>query len=82
MVEIIEVITNQKFVFRAYDENGTFTNTFDLRPTGTRTLVTFQHDFPKMIGIGVFLVPLLVPIVGRRDAKLRLSMLKERAESR
>ncbi len=81
-VEVIEVITNNKFVFRAHDENGYFTNTFTLRPVGAGTLVTFQHDFPRMKGIGLILVPLLVPIVGKRDAKIRLAMLKERAEGR
>jgi len=81
-VEIIEVISNTKIVFRAHDENGYFTNTFTLKAMGAETEVTFHHQFPSMKGIGRILVPLLVPIVGKRDAKYRLTLLKERAEGR
>ncbi|MEI8066956.1 MAG: SRPBCC domain-containing protein [Actinomycetes bacterium] len=79
-VEITEVIPNSKFVFEAYDENGTFINTFTLTPVGSGTKVTFQHDFPRMVGMGRILLPLLLPIVGKRDGMVRLGLLKSIAE--
>lgn len=79
-VTITEAVPNSRIVFRAHDENGYFTNTFTLKAMGSGTEVTFQHDFPTMKGIGRILVPLLVPIVGKRDTKVRLGMLKAKAE--
>jgi hypothetical protein len=35
-----------------------------------------------MKGMGMILVPLLVPIVGKRDTKVRLGMLKAKAEGK
>ena len=80
-VEIVEVVPNSKFVFRSHDENGYFTNTFTLKSMGGGTEVTFQHDFPKMKGAGRVLLPLLLPITGKRDAKVRLGKLKAKAEA-
>ncbi len=79
-VRIEQVIPNVKFVFTAKDENGTFVNTFTLEPASGGTLVTFQHDFPKMVGMGRVLLPLLLPIVGKKDAMVRLGKLKAIAE--
>jgi uncharacterized protein YndB with AHSA1/START domain len=81
-VAITEVIPNSKFVFEAYDENGTFINTFTLEAVGSGTKVTFQHDFPKMVGMGRVLLPLLLPIVGKRDGMVRLGQLKAKAEAK
>jgi len=81
-VEITQVVPNSKFVFRAHDENGYFINTFTLKPVGSGTEVTFQHDFPKMKGAGRILLPLLLPSVGKRDAMVRLGALKAKAEGR
>lgn len=81
-VEITQVIPNSKFVFRAHDENGYFTNTFTLQSMGSGTQVTFQHDFPKMKGAGRILLPLLLPTVGKKDAMVRLGMLKAKAEGK
>ena len=81
-VTITEVVPNRKIVFKSHDENGYFTNTFTLQSEGSGTTVTFQHDFPRMKGMGMILVPLLVPIVGKRDTKVRLGMLKNKAEGK
>ena len=79
-VEITEVIPGSKILFTAYDENGFFKNTFKLESVGQDTQVTFQHDFPKMKGMGRILLPLLLPLTGKRDAMVRLGMLKAKAE--
>ena len=81
-VEITEVVPHSKIVFRAHDENGYFINTFTLRPSGNSTEVTFQHDFPKMKGMGRILLPLLLPSVGKRDGMVLLGLLKDKAEGR
>ena len=81
-VEVTEVVPNSKFVFRAHDENGYFINTFTLQAVGSGTQVTFQHDFPKMKGMGRILLPLLLPSVGKRDGMVRLGMLKAKAEGK
>ncbi|MBI3430547.1 MAG: SRPBCC family protein [Actinobacteria bacterium] len=79
-VEITEVVPGSKIVFTAHDENGFFKNTFKLEPVSQGTQVTFQHDFPKMKGMGRILLPLLLPLVGKKDAMVRLGMLKAKAE--
>ena len=81
-VEITQVVPNSKIVYRAHDENGYFTNTFTLQAMGSGTQITFQHDFPKMKGAGRILLPLLLPTVGKKDAMVRLGMLKAKAEHR
>lgn len=79
-VEIIESIPNSRFVFRAHDANGNFENVFTLKSAGDGTEVTFHHMFPKMVGMARILLPLLLPITGKRDAMTRLRMLKSKAE--
>ncbi len=80
-VEITEIVPNSRFVFNAYDANGTFKNTFTLNSVGQGTQVTFQHDFPKMKGVARILLPILLPIAGKKDATARLGMLKAKAEA-
>lgn len=81
-VEITEIIPGSKIVFTSHDKNGYFKSTFKLEKVSQGTLVTFQHDFPKMKGIARILLPLLLPITGKRDAILRLGKLKAIAEAR
>ena len=79
-VEITEIIPGSKIVFTAHDDNGYFKNTFKLENVNAGTLVTFQHDFPKMKGIGRILLPLLLPLTGKKEAMVRLGKLKAKAE--
>lgn len=81
-VELTEIVPNSKIVFTAHDENGYFKNTFKLESVSQGALVTFQHDFPIMKGMGRILLPLLLPLVGKRDALARLKMLKVKAEGK
>ena len=81
-VEITEIIPGSKIVFTAHDANGNFINTFILESVGGGTKVTFQHDFPKMVGIARILLPILLPITGKKDAKVRLGLLKAKAEGK
>ena len=81
-VEITEVVPNSKIVFTSHDRNGFFTNTFTLETVSGGTQVTFQHDFPKMVGMARILLPLLLPLTGKRDAMTRLGLLKAKAEGK
>ena len=80
-VEITELIPGSKIVFTAHDDNGYFKNTFNLEKVSGGTQVTFQHDFPKMKGIARILLPILLPLTGKRDAMVRLRKLKVVAEA-
>lgn len=80
-VEITEIVPKSKFVFRAHDANGYFNNIFTLDAVGQGTRVTFQHDFPKMKGPARFLLPILLPIFGKKDAMARMNLLKAKAEA-
>ena len=79
-VEITEVVPGSKIVFTAHDDNGYFKNTFKLESVNQGTRVTFQHDFPRMKGMGRILLPLLLPLTGKKDAMVRLGKLKAKAE--
>lgn len=81
-VEITEVIPKSKIVLMAHDENGFYKNTFTLESVGQGTQVTFQNVFPQMKGMGRILVPILLPIVGKKDVVTRLRLLKAKAEGK
>ena len=81
-VVLTEIVPNTKVVFTAHDSNGYFLNTFKLETVGSGTLVTFQHDFPKMKGVARILLPILLPLTGKKDATIRLGLLKARAEGK
>lgn len=81
-VEITEIVPKSKIVFIAHDENGFYKNTFTLEPTGQGTKVTFLLVFPTMKGIAKIMVPILVPIFGKRDGVARLGLLKGKAEGK
>jgi uncharacterized protein YndB with AHSA1/START domain len=80
-VEITEVVPMSRYALKANDENGTFLSTFDLRPVGEGTEVTFHIVFPKMKGVSAVLVPLLFPIVAKPDFRKRMALLKQKVES-
>ena len=79
-VVLTEVVPKSKVVFTAHDANGYFLNSYKLESVGSGTLVTFQHDFPRMKGAARILVPILVPLTGKKEALGRLGLLKARAE--
>ena len=80
-VEITESVLNSRFVFKAHDANGYFENIWTLKSVDGGTEVTYHHKFPKMVGMGRILLPLLLPIVGKKDEMKRLGILKSKVES-
>jgi uncharacterized protein YndB with AHSA1/START domain len=79
-VEITEAVPGSRLVLRADDAQGSFTNTYTLRPVDSSTEVTFDLVFPKMTGMNALLVPVLFPLVGKADIRKRMQLLKVKAE--
>lgn len=80
-VEITEVVPSSRFALNASDANGTFVNTFDLRPVDGGTDVTFHTEFPPMKGMNAVMVPPLFPLVAKPDFRKQLAQLKQKVES-
>jgi uncharacterized protein YndB with AHSA1/START domain len=81
-VEITEVVRGERFALRADDKMGSFQNTYDLRRVGDGTEVTFRLVFPPMKGFSALLVPVLFPLVGKKDIRKRMQLLKGKVEAR
>jgi hypothetical protein len=73
-------VPHERLRLRVEDPQGVFDNTFDLRPAGDGTEVTFRLVFPKMSGVSALLVPVLFPVVGMADLRKRMALLKQRVE--
>lgn len=79
--EIVENRPQERFALRAHDKEGTYDDIFTLEPSGQGTKVTFRLDFGKMNGMARFAVPVLFPLVGKKDIRARMRMLKAKAEA-
>ena len=80
-VEVVESVPNERFVLRADDDLGAFMNTYVLRPAGSGTKVSHTLVFPPLKGAPAMAVPILFPLVGKRDMRKRLQLLKAKVES-
>jgi hypothetical protein len=80
-VEIVEVVPQQRLVLRADDAQGSFDNTYTLRPVDGGTEVSYTLVFPKRKGAAAVLVPVLFPLVGKADIRKRMQLLKQRVEA-
>jgi hypothetical protein len=74
-------VTNERFVLRADDDLGAFMNTYVLRPSGSGTELSYTLVFPPLKGAAAMAVPILFPLVGKRDIRKRLQLLKAKVES-
>jgi uncharacterized protein YndB with AHSA1/START domain len=79
--EILENDPPRRFVLRAHDKEGSYLNTFEVAPQGDATKVTFRLDFEEMHGMSALLVPMIFPLVGKRQIRDRMALLKTRVES-
>lgn len=79
--EIVQNTPNGRFALRAHDDQGVYLNTFTLEPQGMGTKVTFRLDFVETKGMARFAVPVVFPLVGKRDIRNRMSLLKAKVES-
>jgi uncharacterized protein YndB with AHSA1/START domain len=80
-VEVVESVPNERFVLRADDDLGAFMYTYVLRPAGSGTEVSHTLVFPPLKGAPAMAVPILFPLVGKRDMRKRLQLLKAKVES-
>lgn len=80
-VVITEVIPSQRFALRSDDQQGSFTNAFDLQRIDQGTEVTYHLAFPPMKGLAAVLVPVLFPLVGKADIRKRMKLLKAKVEA-
>lgn len=79
--EITEVVPNQRFALRADDKQGSFTDTFVMRPSGDGTEVTFTLVFPEMKGVMAMMIPVAFAIAGKPDIRKRMAKLKATVEA-
>jgi len=80
-VEITVVQPPARFALTATDASGTYANSFDLRPVGDGTEVTYRIVFPDMGGIAANLLPILFRVVATPGIKKRMRLLKQAVES-
>jgi uncharacterized protein YndB with AHSA1/START domain len=80
-VEITEAVPNERLVLRSEDKLGVFTNTYVLRPSGTGTELSWTLAFPPLKLPMSLVIPVLFPIVGKRDGRKRVQLLKAKVES-
>lgn len=79
--EIVENRAQERFAFRAQDKDGSYANAFTLEPHGPSTKVSFRLDFVKMNGMAAFVVPVLFPLIGKKDIRTRMDLLKTKVEA-
>jgi uncharacterized protein YndB with AHSA1/START domain len=79
--EIVENRPQERFALRAQDKNGSYADTFTLEPHGQSTKVTFRLDFLKMNGMSALMVPVVFPLIGKKDIRARMALLKTRVEA-
>ncbi len=79
--QIVENRPQERFALRAHDKDGAYANTFTLEPHGQGTKVTFRLDFQEMHGMAALAVPIVFPLIGKRDIRARMQLLKTRVEA-
>jgi len=79
--EILENRPQERFALRAHDKDGSYADTFTLEPQGQRTKVTFRLDFVKLNGMAALMVPVVFPLIGKKDIRNRMGLLKARVEA-
>ena len=79
--EIIENHPNDRFVLHAHDKDGDYPNTFTLKPVGSSTEVTIRLEFVNMRGMAALLAPIVFPLVGKKDMRARMALLKQKVEA-
>jgi uncharacterized protein YndB with AHSA1/START domain len=80
-VEIVAMVPEQRLELKSEDPQGTFTNTYALRPAGNGTEVTYDIVFPEMKGLLRLMLPVLFPLIAKTDIRKRLDLLKQKAEA-
>src|SRR5581483_253335 len=78
--EVVENRPMERFAFRSSDKDGTYADTFTLEPAGRGTRVTFHLVFEKLNGMAGLMAPVFFPLVGKKDVRARMQLLKAKVE--
>lgn len=71
----------RRFALRADDTDGAYENTYLLAPTvDDGTEVSYTLTFPPMQGLKAFAISILFALIGKRQTRRRMRMLKAKAE--
>jgi uncharacterized protein YndB with AHSA1/START domain len=79
--EVVENRPQERFALRSQDKDGAYDNVFTLEPRGQATKVSFRLDFMSMKGMARFAVPMLFPLIGKKDIRNRMGLLKSKVEA-
>jgi uncharacterized protein YndB with AHSA1/START domain len=79
--EVVENKPPERFAIASHDKQGSYSNVFTLTPAGSGTKVTLRLEFVQMHGIAALLLPVIFPLVGKKDLRARMAMLKSKVEA-
>jgi uncharacterized protein YndB with AHSA1/START domain len=80
--EVVESTRPERFAVTSHDKQGRYANVITLVTEGSGTKVTLRLEFVQMHGIAALLLPVVFPLVGKKDGRARMAMLKQRVEAR
>ena len=80
-VELLEVVPNERLVLRAVDPQGQYLSTYRLSPRADGTEVEFELVFEQVHGVAKLLLPIIFPLVGKKDLAARMVLLKQKVEA-
>jgi uncharacterized protein YndB with AHSA1/START domain len=80
-VELLEVVPNERLVLRAVDPQGQYLSTYRLSPRAEGTDVEFELVFEQVHGLAKLLLPIIFPLVGKKDLAARMVLLKQKVEA-
>lgn len=78
--EVLENRPMERFAVRSSDKDGTYADTFTLEPDGRGTKVTFHLVFEKLNGMAALMAPIVFPLIGKKDIRARMKLLKAKVE--
>jgi uncharacterized protein YndB with AHSA1/START domain len=78
--EIIESTRPKRLALTSHDKQGSYSNVITLTPEGQGTKVTLRLEFVQMHGPAALLVPFVFPLLGKKDLRARMAMLKAKVE--
>src|SRR5205809_443007 len=76
--EIVESAAPKRFAISAHDKQGEYSNVITLTPDGQGTKVMLRLEFVQMHGMAALLLPVIFPLVGKKDQRTRMAMLRQR----
>jgi uncharacterized protein YndB with AHSA1/START domain len=79
--EVVESVAAERLELSSHDKQGDYATVITLTPHEQGTKVTLRLEFVQMRGMASLLLPLIFPLVGKKDQRARMAMLKEKVET-